>query len=103
MTDKGQDWKDRFHDIFNICQEEVKKTTEIGKRMLSASKAKGQLNEAYSELGSLAFSALNKGELTSDDPRVAELMTKIKNYEADLENIEKEVNTIRFSEDSNDS
>ena len=33
-------WKNRVQEMLNICQEELKKTTEIGKKMISASKGK---------------------------------------------------------------
>ena len=34
--EKQPDWKDRFNDIVQTCQDEIKKTTEIGKKMLTA-------------------------------------------------------------------
>ena len=93
--EKQPDWKDRFNDIVQTCQDEIKKTTEIGKKMLTASKANTQMNESYEELGHLAFKAIEKGELTWDHMRVQELISKIKTCEQDLESIEKDVSEIK--------
>jgi polyhydroxyalkanoate synthesis regulator phasin len=93
--EKQPQWKDRFNEIVQTCQEELKKTTEIGKKMLSASKTNTQLNESYEELGHLAFKAIEKGELTWDHMRVQELIKTIKTCEKDLEEIEKDVSNIK--------
>lgn len=88
-------WKDRFNEIVSVCQEEIKKTTEIGKKMLSASKTNTQLNESYEELGHLAFKAIERGDLKWEHMRVTELIETIKNCEKDLESIEKDVTKIK--------
>lgn len=93
--EKQPQWKERFNDIVQVCQEEIKKTTEIGKKMLSASKTNTQLNESYEELGHLAFKAIEKGDLKWDHMRVEELMNSIKTCEKDLENIEDDVSKIK--------
>jgi len=92
---KQPQWKDRFNEIVQVCQEELKRTTEIGKKMLSASKTNTTLHESYEELGHLAFLALEKGELDWQSPRVKELVNSIKSCEFDLENIEKDVKDIK--------
>jgi hypothetical protein len=97
MQHKNPQWRSRVQEIFQVCQDEIKRTTEIGKRMLNASKTNSCLHEAYEELGSLAFKALKEGKLEWDNPRVKELMGTIDHCESDLEDIEKEVNKIRFA------
>lgn len=92
---KQPQWKDRINDIVQTCQEELKKTTEIGKKMLSASKTNSVLNESYEELGHLAFKACEKGELKWEHMRVQELINTIKKCEADLETIENDVSEIK--------
>ncbi|ATH06829.1 hypothetical protein BIY24_02410 [Halobacteriovorax marinus] len=92
---KQPQWKDRFNEIVQVCQEEIKRTTEIGKKMLSASKTNTMLHESYEELGALTFKALEDGTLEFDDPRVKELVNTIRSCEFDLEKIESDVNDIK--------
>lgn len=96
------EWKGRVQRMLQTCQGELKRTTEIGKRMLSASKTNSKLHENYEELGVLLAKAMNSGELTWDNPRVHELLTEIKACEKNLEDIEDEVNNIRFAENDED-
>lgn len=91
-------FKDRMHKMLQTCQGELKRTTEIGKRMLTASKTNTKLHESYEELGLMVAKALCSGELKWDNPRVHEILSEIKSCEKDLESIEEEVNTIRFSD-----
>lgn len=93
---KQPQWKNRFNEILGSCQEEIRKTTEIGKRMLSASKTNSCLHDSLEELGSMAFQALENGTLKWEDPKVRELVCKIKDCEESLKLIEKEVNKIKF-------
>jgi hypothetical protein len=60
---KQHGWQSKFQEILQTCQDEVKRTTEIGKKMLSASKTNTSLHEAYEELGHLAASSIESGEL----------------------------------------
>lgn len=94
---KTPQWKNKVQEILNVCQEEIKRTTEIGKKMLSASKTNTCLHESYEELGVLVVKAIKDGSLKWDNPRVKELINTIENCEHDLDEIESEVNKIRFS------
>lgn len=96
MEDQSS-WQKRIQSIFQTCQDEVKKTTEIGKKMLSASKTNSSLHDAYKELGQLAAKAIERGEIKWDAPKVAEILETIKTCEKDLEHIESDVNKIKFS------
>ena len=94
---KQPGWQHKFQEILQTCQDEVKRTTEIGKKMLSASKTNTNLHEAYEELGHMAAKAIERGELSWDNPKVAELLETIGHCEKDLESIEEEVNKIKFA------
>lgn len=94
------EWRNKFQEMFQLCQDELRKTTEIGKKMLSASKTNSTLHESYEELGVLAAKAIDEGELTWESPRVKELLNKIESCRSNLTDIENEVNNIRFAEEA---
>ncbi len=95
---KSGDWKNVMSEIFSTCQDELKRTTEIGKKMISASRMNSTLNETYQELGKLAVESLRDGKLDWDDPEVEELLKKIAQCEKDIEDIEGDVYKIKFPE-----
>jgi len=94
---KHPEWRSKVQEIFQVCQDEIKRTTEIGKKMLSASKTNSSLHASYEELGSLVFKAIEEGTLEWDHPRVKDLVKTINKCESELDDIEKEVNKIRFT------
>jgi hypothetical protein len=94
---KNQQWKDKVQEMFQVCQEEIKRTTKIGKKMLTASKTNTCRHEAYEELGQLAAKEIEAQNLSWEHPRVVELLEMIKNCETDLDEIEEEMNKIKFS------
>ncbi|MBK24232.1 MAG: hypothetical protein CME70_09560 [Halobacteriovorax sp.] len=94
---KQPGWQSRFQEILQTCQDEVKRTTEIGKKMLTASRTNTNLHEAHEELGQLVVRSIESGELKWENPKVIELLEKIKDCEKDLETIEEEVNKIKFA------
>lgn len=96
--EKQNDWRTKFQEIFQTCSEELKRTTEIGKKMLSASKTNTTLHESYEELGVLAAQAIKNNELQWDNEKVKSLLKTIEGCEKDLESIEDQVNDIRFAE-----
>ena len=91
------EWKNRFQEILKLCQHEFRRTTEIGRKMLTASKTNTTLHESYEELGQLVARELEKGQLDWDHPRAKELLANIKACEKDLETIESEVRKIKIS------
>ncbi len=91
-------WRIKVHELLQTCQGELKRTTEIGKKMLSASKTNSHLHDAYEELGVLAAKAIREQGLAWDDPKVQALIKQIDDCERELETVEKEVDKIRFSE-----
>ncbi len=100
--EKSPDWQKKVQEMFSVCSEELKKTTAIGKKMLSASKANTNLHEAYEELGALAVEAMKSGELKWENERVNKILKTIESCQTDLNSIEEEVNEIRFKQESQD-
>ncbi len=90
-------WRSKFNEIVQVCTDELKKTTEIGKKMINASKTTSNLHEAYEELGVLVAKEIENKQLDWDNPRAHELLSKIKNCESNLNDIESEVNKIKFA------
>lgn len=98
--EKNAQWRSKVQEIFQVCQNELKKTTMIGKRMISASKTNSSLNDAFKDLGKLTIEALDKGELSWESTKVKKLVKAINSYKKDLEDIEGEVNNIKTSSQS---
>jgi hypothetical protein len=94
---KNQEWKSKVQEFFQSAQDEFKRTTEIGRKMLTASKTNSNLHEAYEELGMLVAKEIKKGKLKWDNARVKELLCQINDCEKDLETIESEVKKIKFA------
>lgn len=90
-------WRSKFNEIVQVCTDELKKTTEIGKKMLNASKTNSCLHEAYEELGVLVAKAMEKKQIDWDNPRAKELLKTIKHCKSNLNDIENEVNKIKFA------
>lgn len=102
MRNDTTDWKSKVQGVFKTCQSEIKKTTDIGKKMLAASKTNSQLHEAYEELGQLLAEEMDKKKIEFKDEKVegraSELVAQIKACHNDLEVIESEVQEIKKSE-----
>lgn len=94
MENKGH-WKKKFNDILNVCQDEVKRTTKLGKKMLSASKENTCLNDAYRDLGKHICNEVNSNKLDLDDNIVNELILKISECKVNLEKIETDLKDIK--------
>tara|TARA_B100000886_G_scaffold330728_1_gene281460 strand:+ start:1246 stop:1560 length:315 start_codon:yes stop_codon:yes gene_type:complete len=90
-------WKNKVQEILHVCQGELKKTTEIGKKMLSASTTNSELHNAYEELGHIIKNKIENEEVIIDDPKVHEVIKMINDKEKTLEEIEKEVKKIKIS------
>lgn len=94
-SSQGTDWKLKLNDIVQTCQSELKKTTKIGMKMISASQSNVQLHEAYEELGKWAFSQINSGKILNKEEDILALIEKIKTLEVELESFEHEVQEIK--------
>jgi anti-sigma28 factor (negative regulator of flagellin synthesis) len=90
-----QDWKLKLNDLVQTCQSELKKTTKIGMKMLSASQSNAQLHETYEELGHWLKNSIESGDLKIEDAKVIELIAKVRQLESELEGYEEEVQNIK--------
>lgn len=93
--DTSNDWKLKLNDLVQTCQTELKKTTKIGLKMLSASQSNVQLHEIYEILGKWLVEEVQNGELDIDDVKVEGLIAKVKDLENQLEGFEKDVHDIK--------
>jgi predicted SprT family Zn-dependent metalloprotease len=98
---QGSDLSRKVQEMLKVCQEEIVRTTEIGKRMLSASKKNSDIHDSYERLGELLANAIRNKEHEWNHPIVHQLIKKIDDCEKSLEDIESDVNKIRFSDSEN--
>ena len=96
--ENNPNWSKKFMQVLQHAQEELKKTTEIGKKMISASKTSSELHEVYEGLGKFVYKALKEKKLNSEDPELETFVEKIDELHEELGDIESEVNKIKFSE-----
>ncbi len=94
----SENWKMKLGEIVSVCQDEIKRTTEIGKRMLSASKTNTDLHESYEALGRYICEQVRMEKIKLDDDEVTRLIEKISNCEETLRGLEKEVSKIKSEE-----
>ena len=96
MTKKKEpDWKVRAQELLHIASDELKKTAEIGKKMLFASQKTTELRDYYEMLGHKVVTELKAKKLDWDDPEVAEIMVQIEEMEKGLQEIEDDVRKIK--------
>ena len=96
MSD-SPDWKKKFYDLMDTCQEELKKTAEVGKKMLVASKTNSDLKECYEKLGRLMANGIKNGEIKLESEEVLKIMDNIQRCESELEDMESEVQKIKLN------
>lgn len=89
------DWKLKINGILNTCQSELKKTTKIGMKMLSASQSNAQLHESYEEIGKWLLSEVANGNIKVDDVRIEGLIAKVQELETQLQDFEQDVQDIK--------
>ena len=98
MSSENTDWKIKINGLIQSCQNELKKTTLIGKKMLSASQANAKLHETYESIGRLVKKEIKKGNLKFESDKLDELLTEIETLESQLEIFENEVQDIKKSQ-----
>ena len=91
----SNDWKKRLSDVLNSCQGELKKTTEIGRKMLAASRRNSELKEAYEMLGLMAMSDVKNGKMQWNNTKAMDLIKKIEKFEEELQKMEGDVQDIK--------
>jgi len=88
-------WKNKVQDLFQACQSELKRTTQIGMKMLSASQSNSDLHESYEKLGHMLKDAIKDGDLKWENEEVMACITQIDTLEEELKNIEDDVHKIK--------
>ena len=96
--EKNSNWKGRFQEIVQVCQDELKKTTSIGRKMINASKTNTCMKEAFEELGVLAFDALEDKKIDWDNNKAQRLIKTINELKDELEEIETQVKSVKAQE-----
>lgn len=91
------DWKVKVQDALLHLQDEVKKTTQVGMKMISASKTSSCLNKAYEDLGMLVCKAIDDGSLTWESQKAQDLLKTIEKCKEELHDIEQDVKNIKSS------
>ncbi len=94
---KQSDWKAKLNRFFFGFQQEMIKTSVIGKKMLTASRTNAHLKDTYEELGRLLEKAIDSGEVEWDSAKVRALLHTVRACKKDLEEIERQVHKIKFS------
>lgn len=89
------DWKLKFNDLLQTCQSELKKTTQIGMKMLTASQSNADLHDTYEALGRLLKEGVEKGSIKVEDSDIENLIAKAAKLESQLENLETAVQDIK--------
>ena len=95
MTKKEPDWKVKAQELIQLAQDELKKTAEIGKKMLFASQKTTELRDYYEILGHKVVTELRSKSLVWSDPEVKEIMEQIGEMEKGLQEIEDDVKKIK--------
>lgn len=90
-------WKDKFNSFMNTAQAELKKTTQIGSKMLDASQSNSQLHNKLESLGKMALEAMRTQSLVWKDEGVEKLVSEIEELEAKLNQLEEDVQKIKQS------
>lgn len=93
----GSQWKNKIHGMLQSAGSELKRTTAIGIKMLSASQATTQMHEKFEELGKLTYEAINSGALDWNNEAVENLLVQISKLQETLETYEEDVQHIKNS------
>lgn len=94
-NNKDNPWVDKFNELVNTCQNEFKRTTQIGMKMVSASQSNAQLQEEYQKLGKIVAKAIKKGDLKWENEEAAQLIEQIAQLKGQLKGYEKEVQDLK--------
>ncbi|MCT4640959.1 MAG: hypothetical protein N4A33_01590 [Bacteriovoracaceae bacterium] len=95
------DWKNKFQGLMDVCQSELKRTADIGKKMLSASQSNSKMTESYEDLGRLLYKAIKNSDLSWENDKVTKLINSIDELKSELEQIENEVQEIKKDQPQN--
>ncbi len=85
----------KFTELVSIAGQELKKTTAIGKKMISASRSNSSLHDCYEQLGILVMKEVNSGQLKWENKKAHELIKEIEGLKNELEQFEEDVQKIK--------
>ena len=94
-NENNNPWADRFNDLVQTCQSELKRTTQIGKKMLSATQSNAQLHDEYENLGRLVLKAINDKSIDWENEDASVIIESINKLEDDLKGFEEEVQDLK--------
>jgi hypothetical protein len=96
------DWIEKIKSFYQkfilFIKKELDRTTNIGKKMFSASKANTTLNESYENLGRLAFEEMHNKNLSWHNDKAKVLFEQINQCNNDLEKLESDLEKIKQEE-----
>jgi hypothetical protein len=102
MKKNRQSWRHKAVGVWQVCETELKKTTAIGLKMISASKANGELNEAFEDLGRHLYQSLKTGRHEWHDSKVKMLCQRIQELDHFMHTMEDQVQLLKKDKDSKD-
>ncbi len=85
----------RFSRLMHTAGQEFKRTTAIGKKMLSATKSNTTLHEKYEKLGMLLEAAIASKELDWENKEVHRILSEISTLKQELDKFEEDVKNIK--------
>jgi site-specific DNA-adenine methylase len=92
---ENEGFGNKFQELVQVFQRELKKTTQIGMKMISASQSNSELKDTYERLGILTAKALANSELTWNNEKIVEILSKIESLKVELSSLEDAVQTIK--------
>ncbi len=101
MSDPNNEtWRKKALGVLQACENELRRTTAIGMKMIHASKASSELHETYEEIGRNVVKMIDAGEIASPSARIDNLVARVRELEQVLGDMEGQVSELK-KEDSN--
>ena len=99
MSDPNNEtWRKKALSVLQVCEHELRRTTAIGMKMIHASKASSELHETYEEIGKIVIKMIDEGEFKSPSARIDNLITRVRELEQALGDMEGQVSDLKKEE-----
>lgn len=96
MSDPNNEtWRKKALGVLQACENELRRTTAIGMKMIHASKASGELHDTYEEIGKIVTKMIADGEMNSPSARVDNLIARATELEGVLGDMEGQVSNLK--------
>lgn len=95
INKSNESFGNKLQDLVQTFQGELKKTTQIGMKMISASQSNSELKESYEQLGILVVQAIKNDDLKWENKETHRLIKKIDNLKKQLTSLEDDLHTIK--------